>query len=35
MVFMFDVILDYILFNTLSSFSAFFIVFDIEVHFGL
>ena len=30
-----DVIIDYILFDTLSSFSAFLIVFDIGVHFGL
>ena len=29
-VFMSDVILDYILFNTLSSLSTFFIIFDIE-----
>ena len=29
------VIIDYILFDTLSSFSAFFIVFDIGVQFGL
>ena len=34
-VFMSDVIIDYILFDTLSSFSSFFIVFDIGVHFGL
>ena len=35
MVFMLDVILDYILFNTLSSPSTFFIVFDIRIHLGL
>ena len=35
MVFMSDVILDYILFNTLSNPSTFFIVFDVGVHCGL
>ena len=34
-VFMLDVILDYILFNTLSSPSTFFIIFDIRIHLRL
>ena len=34
-VFMSDVILDYILFNTLSSPSTFFIIFDIRIHLRL
>ena len=32
---MLDVILDYILFNTLSSLSTFFIIFDITIHLRL
>ena len=32
---MLDVILDYILFNTLSSLSTFFIIFDIRIHLRL
>ena len=34
-VFMLDVILDYILFNTLSSLSTFFTIFDIRIHLRL